>query len=479
MLFFLLFDTVNAGHEKRGDKMKIKFLGGARTVTGSCFYLSHGDVRILVECGMHQGHDAEAVNRAAFEFDPSEISCLFLTHSHLDHIGLVPRLVKEGFKGKIITTSAAADIIELILYDSAHIQESDAEWHNKKALQSGRKPIGPLYSRKDVLMVLPLIERKQYNVMERLCEGIRYRFVDAGHILGSSTLELWYQDGAAEKKIVFSGDIGKKENPIVQDPVFVEETDYLTIESTYGNRNHKGMEESINELVDVIRTTFKRGGNVIIPSFALGRTQDLLLVLNRMVKEDRLFRINVYIDSPLAEKITKVYVAHPEYFDEEARQIFDISSRDALRIHFTVSVEDSMALNRTRKEAIIIASSGMCEGGRVRHHLRHNLGRRESSIVFVGYQAEGTLGRKIIDGSKHVEVLGDKITVRAGIHTLGGFSAHADQNELLYWISRFQNSPEIFIVHGEERVSLEFQDLIQKRFPYKTHVPHKGEEFSI
>ncbi|MFZ2197651.1 MAG: MBL fold metallo-hydrolase, partial [Thermodesulfovibrionales bacterium] len=344
--------------------MKIKFLGGARTVTGSCFYLSHGDVRILVECGMHQGQDADAVNRAAFEFDPSEISCLFLTHSHLDHIGLVPRLVKEGFKGKIITTSAAADIIELILYDSAHIQETDSEWHNRKALQSGEQPIEPLYSRKDVLLALPLIERKKYNVMERLCKGIRYRFVDAGHILGSATLELWYQDVTGEKKIVFSGDIGKKENPIVQDPVFVEETDYLTIESTYGNRNHKGMEESINELVDVIRATFKRGGNVIIPSFALGRTQDLLLILNRLVKEDRLFRINVYIDSPLAEKITKVYVAHPEYFDEEARQIFNISSRDAMRIHFTVSVEDSMALNRIRKEAIIIASSGMCEGGR-------------------------------------------------------------------------------------------------------------------
>ena len=466
MHFFSLFGTVNAGYERLGNKMKIKFLGGARTVTGSCFYLSNGDVRILVECGMHQGEDADAVNRAAFEFDPSEITCLFLTHSHLDHIGLVPRLVKEGFKGKIITTSAAADIIELILYDSAHIQESDTEWHNRKALQPGQQPIEPLYSRKDVLMTLPLIERKKYNVMERLCKGIRYRFVDAGHILGSATLELWYQDGAGEKKIVFSGDIGKKENPIVRDPVFVEETDYLTIESTYGNRNHKGMEESINELVDVIRATFKRGGNVIIPSFALGRTQDLLLILNRLVKEDRLFRINVYIDSPLAEKITKVYVSHPEYFDEEAKQIFNISSRDAMRIHFTTSVEDSMALNRIRKEAIIIASSGMCEGGRVRHHLRHNLGRKESSIVFVGYQAEGTLGRKIIDGAKHVEVLGDTITVRAGIHTLGGFSAHADQNELLHWISCFQNSPEIFIVHGEEKVSLEFQDLIQKMFPY-------------
>lgn len=459
--------------------MNIKFLGGVRTVTGSCFYLNRGEMHLLVECGMYQGKDADAVNREAFEFDPSDITCLFLTHSHLDHIGLVPRLVKEGFRGKIITTSAAADIIELILYDSAHIQESDTEWYNRKAREAGRQTMEPLYTTTEVDMALALIERKNYDEIESLCEGIRYRFVDAGHILGSATLELWYQDGQGEKKIVFSGDIGKKESPIVQDPVFVEETDYLTVESTYGNRNHKGMDDSIDELVEVIKKTFSKGGNVIIPSFALGRTQDLLLILNRLVKAGRLFRINVFIDSPLAEKITKVYVNHPEYFDEEARRIFDISSRDALRIHFTRSVEDSMALNRIRKEAIIIASSGMCEGGRIRHHLKHNLGRRESSIVFVGYQAEGTLGRRIVDGAKVVDVLGHRIPVRAGIHTLGGFSAHADQSELLHWISCFRNSPEIFIVHGEEKVSLELQALIQEQFSYKTHVPYKGEEFGI
>jgi metallo-beta-lactamase family protein len=459
--------------------MKVRFLGGARTVTGSCFYLRNGGMHILVDCGMYQGPDSDAVNRRAFEFDPSELACVFLTHSHLDHVGLVPRLVKEGFRGRIIATSAAADIIELMLYDSAHIQESDTIWHNRKAAITGQPPIEPVYTKRDVDMVLPLMERKQYNRTDTLSGGFRYRFLDAGHILGSATLELWYQDGSGEKKIAFSGDIGKKDNPIVEDPVFVKETDYLTIESTYGNRNHKGMNASIDELVHVIRTTFKKGGNVIIPSFALGRTQDLLLILNRLVKEGRLFRINVYIDSPLAEKITKVYVNHPEIFDEEAKQIFDIKTRDALRIHFTRRVEDSIALNRIRKEAIIIASSGMCEGGRIRHHLRHNLGRNESSIVFVGYQAEGTLGRKIVDGAKVVDVLGDPIAVRAGIHTLGGFSAHADQKELMAWLSSFRNSPEIFVVHGEEKVSLEFQDLIQKRFGFKTHVPHRGEEYDI
>ncbi|TAN39062.1 MAG: MBL fold metallo-hydrolase [Nitrospirae bacterium] len=459
--------------------MELKFLGGARTVTGSCFQLTVGGQQVLIDCGMFQGPDADAVNETVFAFEPSAIRCLFLTHSHLDHIGLVPRLVREGFRGSIITTAAAADIAELILYDSAHIQESDTEWYNRKALRTGQPLKEPLYVRKDVDRVLPLISRKHYGKVEKLCEGITYRFVDAGHILGSATLELWCKEGEHERKFVFSGDIGKKENPIVNNPVFVEETDYLTIESTYGNRNHKDMKASTEELVMVIRNTFKRGGNVIIPSFALGRTQDLLFILNKLVKEDRLFRINVYFDSPLAEGITRVYKAHEDYFDEEARELFTTESSDAMRIHFTTGIEDSIKLNKIRKEAIIIASSGMCEGGRIKHHLKHNLWRRESSIVFVGYQAKGTLGRQIIDGAKYVEVLGENIVVRAGIHTLGGFSAHADQTELLDWISRFKKAPEIFIVHGEEKASLDFQKLIDERFKCRTHVPSKGEAFTL
>lgn len=459
--------------------MKLTFLGGVRTVTGSCYLLERKNYKILVECGMYQGKNAEAVNRRPFSFNPAEIDCLFLTHSHLDHIGLVPRLVKEGFGGKILATSATADIVELILRDSAHIQESDTEWHNRKAMRTGLERKEPLYLSRDVDRIIPLIQRKQYGRIEQLCEGVRYRFVNAGHILGSSTLEIWYDEDGKAKKIAFSGDIGKKDNPIVNDPVFVEETDYLTIESTYGNRNHKSMEASIDELVDVIKTTFRKGGNVIIPSFALGRTQDLLFILNKLVKQDRLFRINVYIDSPLGERITNVYAAHPEYFDEEAKQLFTIESRDALRLHFTKRQEDSMALNRIKQEAIIISSSGMCEGGRVRHHLKHNLWRKESSIVFVGYQAAGTLGRQIVDGARVVEVLGEDIVVRADIHTLGGFSAHADQRELLDWIAQFRNRPEIFIVHGEEQSSLAFQDAIEKRFSYPTYVPKPGEVFDI
>ncbi len=459
--------------------MRLRFLGGVRAVTGSCFYLEKDGKKILIDCGMYQGQDSDEINRRKFEFTPSEVDYVFLTHSHLDHIGLVPRLVKEGFRGKIITTSAAADIAEYMLYDAALILASDAEWYNMKALRSGKKLVEALYVSRDVDRVLPLLERRSYDRIDTLCEGIKYRFINAGHILGSSTLELWYENSLRDKKIVFSGDIGKKDNPIVNDPAFVEEADYLVVESTYGNRNHKSMKDSIDELVSVIKSTFTRGGNVIIPAFALGKTQDILFILNQMVKEDRLFRINVYIDSPLAEKISRIYAAHPEYFDEEAKKMFNIESRDAIGIHFTRRVEDSMALNKIKKEAIIIASSGMCEGGRIRHHLKHNLWREECSIVFVGFQAQGTLGRQIVDGAKIVEVLGEEIAVRAGIHTLGGFSAHADRDELLEWISRFKNSPEIFIVHGEEKVSLKFQSLINERFKYKTHVPFKGEEFEI
>ncbi len=460
--------------------MKIQFLGGVRTVTGTCFHLETSGLKILVDCGMAQGSDEETLNREPFAFTPSEIDYLFLTHAHMDHSGLVPRLVKEGFQGKIVTTAATADLVELMLYDSAHIQEADAEWLTRKALRAGREPLSPLYTIEDVKKVPPLVNRIPYGKIAHTGTDVKYRFLDAGHILGSGSLELWFQDGPREKTILFSGDIGKKGNPILNDPVIETEADYVVMESTYGNRLHKGMAETVDELVEAIKVTFKRGGNVIIPSFAIGRTQDILYVLNRLVREKRLYNIHVYVDSPLAEKATMTYLAHPECFDEEAKRLLNAGTlKDSIKLHFTGTVEESMALNRIKSNAIIIAGSGMCEGGRVRHHLKHNLWRSECSVVLAGFQAKGTLGRRIVDGAKTVYIFGEEIAVKARIFTLGGFSAHADQRELLEWLSSFKNSPQVFVVHGEEETSLMFSEMVNERYGFITHVPAKGESFEL
>ncbi len=460
--------------------MKIRFFGGIRTVTGTCFHISVNDMQILVDCGMYQGENADEINKTPFDFRPEDIDHLFLTHAHIDHSGLIPKLVKDGFKGRIITTSATADLAEIMLYDSAQIQEKDAEWLTKKALRKGVDAVfEPLYTGEDVRASIPLFDRKSYGKMEHLGRGVKYRFIDAGHILGSGTLELWYQDSPVEKRIVFSGDIGKKGNPIINDPQHVEAADYVVIESTYGNRLHKGVEESIDELVEAIKITFKRGGNVLIPAFAVGRTQDILYSLNKLAREGRLDNLDVYVDSPLAEDATKIYLAHPECFDEEAMKMFQRKHGDAIRLHFTAAIEESQKINRIKSGAIIIAGSGMCEGGRIRHHFKHNLWRSECSVIFMGFQAKGTLGRKIIEGAKTVHILGEEIAVKAKIYTIGGFSAHADQNELLEWLDAFSNKPEVFIVHGEEEVSLDFEDIVKEKFGFITHVPEKGEEFEI
>ncbi len=460
--------------------MKIQFLGSVRTVTGACFYIQASGLKILIDCGMNQGADANKLNRQPFEFNPAEIDFLFLTHAHIDHIGLVPRLIKEGFKGKIIATPATADLSEIMLYDSAHIHEADAKWQTKRALRQGKETISPLYTIDDVKAAIPFFNRVPYKKIEHAGKGIKYRFLDAGHILGSASLEIWFQDSPKEKKLVFSGDIGRKGNPIINDPSLIAEAGYVVMESTYGNRLHKAMDKTIDELVEAIKVTFKRGGNVIIPSFAVGRTQDLLYILNRLVREERLYNINIYIDSPLAEEATKAYLAHPECFDEEARRLLNEKmAKDAISIRFVDSVNESIALNTIKSHAIIIAGSGMCEGGRVKHHLKHNLWRQECSIIFVGFQAKGTLGRRIVDGEKVVRIFGEDIAVAAKIYTIGGFSAHADQKELLQWLSAFKNSPQVFVVHGEEEISLQFAEIIREQFGFNVYVPNRGEVYEI
>jgi len=460
--------------------MKITFLGAARKVTGSCYHLIANGLQLLVDCGMHQGLESDELNRAPFRFNPKEIDVVFLTHAHIDHTGLVPRLVREGFKGRIITTAATAELARVMLADSAHIQEMDAEWMTKKARRAGsEKVVEPLYTVEDAIAAIPFFEKKQYGETYALDNAIRYTFCDAGHILGSGTLELWYRNNP-EKKIVFSGDIGKKGNPIIRDPQHAAEADYVVVESTYGNRLHKGMEDSIEELAAAVETTFKRGGNVYIPSFAVGRTQDLIYIFNKLVREGRLASpLDIYVDSPLADEATKVYFSHPELFDEDAKSLFGKKKGKAVRVHFTSSAQESIKLNRITSRIIVLAGSGMCEGGRIRHHLKHNLWRPECSVVFVGFQARGTLGRAIVDGAKEVWILGDKVAVRSRVFTIGGFSAHADQKELLEWLARFTNKPEVFIVHGEESAALDFEKQVKEKLGFLTRVPVLGDTYEI
>ena len=461
--------------------MHIRFLGAARTVTGSCYLLTLPKVKVLVDCGFVQGaSDSRDRNREPFAFDPKEIALVFLTHAHLDHSGLIPRLVQEGFRGRVITTAATGDLLAPMLLDSAKIQENDAERQSRRSLRKGGEPVAPLYTTKDVQKVLPRIIRAKYGEVRDTGKGVRYRFLDAGHILGSGSLALWLKENGGEKKIIFSGDIGKKGNPIINDPTLATEADYVVMESTYGDRLHKNATDTAQELAEVVTTTFAKGGNILIPAFAIGRTQDVLYLLNRLVREGRLPKLTVHIDSPLAKKATTIYLSHPDLYDEEAKRLIAGGTiGDSIAIRFTQSVKESMALNKVRSGAIIVAGSGMCEGGRIGHHLKHNLWRPECSIVFVGFQARGTRGRQIVDGAKEITVWGEEIAVRARVWTIGGFSAHGDQKELLAWLSAFKSKPTVFVTHGEEKAALNFAELVRTTYGFTTHVPELGQQFEL
>ncbi len=419
--------------------MYVTLCGAARTVTGSCFLLEVEDKKILIDCGMFQGK-VEHLNSLPFPFKPHKIDALILTHAHLDHVGRVPKLVKEGFKGDIIATKATFDLARIILIDSAKIQEEETEKGERDS---------PLYSIEDV-------ERsfKRFNTWVNYNEDIKIgkikiKFKDAGHILGSSFLEIQTKD----KKITFSGDLGNKGKPIVRDPEEPSKTHYLFLESTYGDRNHRSIEESVAELREAILTTFERGGNVIIPSFALERTQDILYFLRKIYEKNILSRCRVFVDSPLATSATQIFLNHPECFDSETLKIFmQKDPFDFPYLKFTRKVAESKEINHIESRAIIIAGAGMCTGGRILHHLKHNIEREECSIIFIGFQAEGTLGREIVDGAKIVKILGGEYKVKAKIYTINGFSAHADQHQLIEWAKK-ADPLKIFLVHGEEKKS--------------------------
>lgn len=468
--------------------MKIKFCGAASGVTGSCHLISTENHKILLDCGQFQGgKQMEALNEEPFPFEPSEIECVILSHAHIDHCGRLPLLVKRGFRGRIYCTDATADLLDVMLKDSGFIHEKEAEWQNRKNERAGRKPVEPLYTLKDSEETLKLVSPVMYDQLFELNDAMKIVFNDAGHILGSAITELWVTEGERITKVVFSGDLGVMDRPILRDPTIIKKADCVIMESTYGNRLHPENSTSISELLDIVLKTIRRGGTVVIPSFAVGRTQELIYEFNRFYERKpelraELDKITVYIDSPMATTATEVFRKNAQVFDEETKAYIlkGDNPLDFPNLRFTRSTAESQALNADSKPKVIISASGMCEAGRIRHHLKHNLWDPNSSVVFVGYQAEGTLGRLLVNGIRDVALFGEAIHVNAEIYNLEGFSGHADRNGLISWLKGFRRKPsQLFLVHGEEESKMELADTIRKETGMEPTVITQVSEFEI
>lgn len=468
--------------------MKIKFCGASTGVTGSCHLLTSGEHKILLDCGQFQGGKAQdALNYEKFPFEPSEIECVVLSHAHIDHCGRLPLLTKRGFEGKIYCTDATADLLSVMLKDSAYIHEKETEWKNRKAERAGREQVEPLYTIEDAEKALSLVSPILYDQQIEINSDMKIVFNDAGHILGSAITELWVTEDDKESKIVFSGDLGMEGRPILRDPTYIKKADYVIMETTYGNRIHKELGSGVEKLIEIILNTTRRGGNVVIPSFAVGRTQELIYELNRFYDSNNKYRkeldkIFVYIDSPMATTATEIFRRNAQVFDEETRE-YILKGDNPLEfknLKFTRSSKESQDLNFNKEPKIIISASGMCEAGRIRHHLKHNLWNPKNSIVFVGYQGQGTLGRSLVEGIKMVTLFGEEIQVNAEIHNLEGFSGHADQNGLFAWLAHFEQKPkQIFLVHGEEESKKDFAKLVNEKLSYEPIVVMGNSEFEL
>ena len=468
--------------------MKIKFCGASTGVTGSCHLLTSGEHKILLDCGQFQGGKAQdALNYEKFPFEPSEIECVVLSHAHIDHCGRLPLLTKRGFEGKIYCTDATADLLSVMLKDSAYIHEKETEWKNRKAERAGREQVEPLYTIEDAEKALSLVSPILYDQQIEINSDMKIVFNDAGHILGSAITELWVTEDDKESKIVFSGDLGMEGRPILRDPTYIKKADYVIMETTYGNRIHKELGSGVDKLIEISLNTTRRGGNVVIPAFAVGRTQELIYELNRFYDSNNEYRkeldkIFVYIDSPMATTATEIFRRNAQVFDEETRE-YILKGDNPLEfknLKFTRSSKESQDLNFNKEPKIIISASGMCEAGRIRHHLKHNLWNPKNSIVFVGYQGQGTLGRSLVEGIKMVTLFGEEIQVNAEIHNLEGFSGHADQNGLFAWLAHFEQKPkQIFLVHGEEESKKDFAKLVNEKLSYEPIVVMGNSEFEL
>ena len=460
--------------------MKLTFIGADHEVTGSCHLVEACGKNILVDCGMEQGPDL--YENQEIPVASGDIDYILLTHAHIDHSGKIPMLCKQGFHGEIVTTFATSDLCNIMLRDSAHIQEFEAEWRNRKARRSGGPEYEPLYTMADADAAIKLLAPGDYDQRITLCDGIDIRFTDVGHLLGSAAIEMWITEGDISKKIVFSGDVGNLDQPIIKDPKKVTEADYILIESTYGDRVHGDVRpDYVGEFTRILKETFDRGGNVVVPSFAVGRTQELLYFI-REIKEKNLLpdypNFEVYVDSPLAIEATNVFNKNVKScFDEDALAIIEKGINPLVfpGLKTTITSDESRMINFDTKPKVILSASGMCEAGRIRHHLKHNLWKKESTICFVGYQAVGTLGRKLIEGAECVKLFGETVEVNAKIESLKGISGHADRNGLLDWLSGFENTPQhVFVVHGEDQVTDTFAEAITEKFGWSAMAPYSG-----
>ena len=468
--------------------MKIMFCGASDGVTGSCHMIQTENHKILLDCGQFQGGKAqEKLNYEAFPFDPSEIECVILSHAHIDHCGRLPLLVKRGFRGDIYCTDATADLLDVMLKDAGYIHEKEAEWKNKKNERAGRPMVEPLYTFNDAVESLKYVKPVLYDQLIEINDQMKIVFNDAGHILGSAITELWVKEEDRESKIVFSGDLGVMERPILRNPVKIKKADYLIMETTYGNRLHPDNSLDVKKLMDIIRKTKKRGGTTVIPAFAVGRTQELIYELNRVYDSDSEYHkdfedLIVYIDSPMATTATEVFKKNAQVFDEETKDYITKGDNplEFENLQFTRSSQESMMLNSDSSPKVIISASGMCEAGRIRHHLKHNLWDPRNSIVFVGYQAEGTLGRLLLDGASEITLFNETIECKAEIHNLEGFSGHADRDGLLDWLKGFEKQPkQIFLVHGEMESKEDFAKTVKEQLGYDTIVVHGNSEYEL
>ncbi len=468
--------------------MKLTFLGAARTVTGSCFLLETKARKILIDCGLFQGHIKETtLNCEDFPFNPSDIDYVLLTHAHIDHSGRIPKLYVDGFQGEVIATKAAVELCSVMLPDSGHIQETEVEWINKRRARENKHSIRPLYTMQDAVDCIKLFRKVKCDQEIILDEGIRVIYRDSGHMLGSAIIEVWVKEGKKETKLVFTGDLGNKGLPILKDPSIVKDADYLIMESTYGDRLHGDNIGKAEKFLNAIIETINNGGNVIIPSFAVGRTQEILYELHKDKEKygdrlDALKNIPVFVDSPLAVSATEIFRSNEDCFDEETRNYIRNGDNplDFPGLRFTRSADESKALNDLMESVVIISASGMCEAGRIKHHLKHNLWKPENTILFVGYQAQGTLGRRILDGAKKVRIFGEDISVNARIVSIDGFSGHADQQGLIEWLGYFRKGPKkVFLVHGEPEAQKSLSREVEEKYNIECIIPDRGESFDI